>query len=45
MEHFVASPLHSVLIISYEMLLRSLEQVRTYARGSFFSPRLVAFKT
>lgn len=28
MEHFVASPLHSVLVISYEMLLRCLEQVR-----------------
>ncbi|XP_076009862.1 DNA repair and recombination protein RAD54B [Genypterus blacodes] len=27
-EQFVASPLHSVLVISYEMLLRSLEQVQ-----------------
>lgn len=27
MERFVSSPLHSVLVISYEMLLRSLEQV------------------
>lgn len=26
-EHFLASPLHSVLVISYEMLLRCLEQV------------------
>uniref|UniRef100_A0A667X858 RAD54 homolog B n=1 Tax=Myripristis murdjan TaxID=586833 RepID=A0A667X858_9TELE len=26
-EQFVASPLHNVLVISYEMLLRSLEQV------------------
>lgn len=44
MEHFVASPLHSVLIISYEMLLRCLEQVRTYARGSFFSRVLSLLK-
>uniref|UniRef100_H3DLZ1 RAD54 homolog B n=1 Tax=Tetraodon nigroviridis TaxID=99883 RepID=H3DLZ1_TETNG len=28
MEHFVSSPLHSVLVISYEMLLRCLEQVQ-----------------
>lgn len=28
-EQFVVSPLHSVLVISYEMLLRCLEQVRS----------------
>lgn len=27
-EQFVLSPLHAVLVISYEMLLRCLEQVR-----------------
>ncbi|XP_072250422.1 DNA repair and recombination protein RAD54B isoform X1 [Leuresthes tenuis] len=27
-EHFILSPLHSVLVISYEMLLRCLEQVQ-----------------
>lgn len=31
-EHFLASPLHSVLVISYEMLLRCLEQVK---KGEF----------
>lgn len=31
-EHFLASPLHSVLVISYEMLLRCLEQVK---KGDF----------
>ncbi|XP_056142527.1 DNA repair and recombination protein RAD54B [Lampris incognitus] len=32
-EKFVASPLHSVLVISYEMLLRSLEQVQQLEFG------------
>ncbi|XP_078143332.1 DNA repair and recombination protein RAD54B [Centroberyx gerrardi] len=32
-EQFVASPLHSVLVISYEMLLRSLEQVQKVEFG------------
>uniref|UniRef100_A0A3Q1F862 RAD54 homolog B n=1 Tax=Acanthochromis polyacanthus TaxID=80966 RepID=A0A3Q1F862_9TELE len=32
-EQFVVSPLHSVLVISYEMLLRCLEQVQTVEFG------------
>ncbi|XP_068615483.1 DNA repair and recombination protein RAD54B [Brachionichthys hirsutus] len=32
-EQFVLSPLHSVLVISYEMLLRCLEQVQTVDFG------------
>ncbi|XP_074509839.1 DNA repair and recombination protein RAD54B [Sebastes fasciatus] len=32
-EQFVLSPLHSVLVISYEMLLRSLEQVQKVEFG------------
>ncbi|CAL8247191.1 unnamed protein product [Lota lota] len=32
-EQFVASPLHSVLVISYEMLLRSLEQIQKLEFG------------
>ncbi|XP_034030765.1 DNA repair and recombination protein RAD54B [Thalassophryne amazonica] len=32
-EQFVVSPLHSVLVISYEMLLRSLEQVQKMEFG------------
>ncbi|CAL1611176.1 unnamed protein product [Knipowitschia caucasica] len=32
-EHFLASPLHSVLVISYEMLLRCLEQVQKVEFG------------
>uniref|UniRef100_A0A667X0T5 RAD54 homolog B n=1 Tax=Myripristis murdjan TaxID=586833 RepID=A0A667X0T5_9TELE len=32
-EQFVASPLHNVLVISYEMLLRSLEQVQKVEFG------------
>ncbi|XP_030226040.1 DNA repair and recombination protein RAD54B isoform X1 [Gadus morhua] len=32
-EQFVACPLHSVLVISYEMLLRSLEQVQKLEFG------------
>nr|XP_040020634.1 DNA repair and recombination protein RAD54B [Gasterosteus aculeatus aculeatus] len=32
-EQFVISPLHSVLVISYEMLLRSLEQVQKVEFG------------
>ncbi|XP_029360142.1 DNA repair and recombination protein RAD54B isoform X2 [Echeneis naucrates] len=32
-EQFVASPLHSVLVISYEMLLRCLEQVQKVGFG------------
>uniref|UniRef100_A0A673B0X2 RAD54 homolog B n=1 Tax=Sphaeramia orbicularis TaxID=375764 RepID=A0A673B0X2_9TELE len=31
--HFMASPLHSVLVISYEMLLRCLEQVQKVEFG------------
>eukprot|EP00066_Takifugu_rubripes_P014692 XP_011603958.1 PREDICTED: DNA repair and recombination protein RAD54B [Takifugu rubripes] len=32
-EHFVLSPLHSVLVISYEMLLRCLDQVQKVEFG------------
>ncbi|XP_075965753.1 DNA repair and recombination protein RAD54B [Anarhichas minor] len=32
-EHFLVSPLHSVLVISYEMLLRCLEQVKKVEFG------------